>query len=214
MNGERISGIGFTDALEQVGRAMFRDEWIGELMLTEREEFLITRYVEKYLVGAIPARTYKILGREWVEYPDNPALVAEVEHARDRMDWREHQVIEANQWLNAHNFRHAPIDSDALAREMERCFSQVSGAPAKKGKGGHPPTVDWTVVERETLRLMDYNGDFGANSPKWNAQARLEETLEAFCDSKFKKRPAKSTLQTHYKPWLDKWRATKRSPET
>jgi hypothetical protein len=115
MNGERKSGIGFADAVEQVGKAMYGDEWIGELTPTEREEFLITRYVEKYRVGAVPARTYLIRGREWVEYPDDPALVAEVERARDRMDWREHQLVAANQWLNDHNFRRAPIDSDARA---------------------------------------------------------------------------------------------------
>jgi hypothetical protein len=169
MNGERKSGIGFPDAVQQVGRAMFGDEWIGELMLTEREEFLITRYVEKYPVGAVPARTYTIRGREWVEYPDNPALVAEVEHARDRMDWREHQVIAANQWLNDHNFRHAPIDSDALAREMDRCFSPVSVAPASKG--GRPPAG--TVVETEALRLLDEHA---------TVHARVEPTIAAVND--------------------------------
>jgi hypothetical protein len=132
MNSERTSGIGFPDALEQVGRAMYADEWIGELTPTKREEFLITRYVEKYRFAAVPSPTHPIRGREWVEYPDDPALVAEVERARDRMDWREHQVVAANQWLNDHNFRCAPIDSDALARELDRCFSQVSGAPAEQ----------------------------------------------------------------------------------
>jgi hypothetical protein len=176
MNGERKSGIGFPDAVAQVGRAMFGDEWIGELLLTEREEFLITRYVEKYLVGAVPAHTYAILGREWVEYPDNPALVAEVEHARDRMDWREHQVIAANQWLNDHNFRHAPIDSDALAREIDRCFSPVSVAPASKG--GRPPAVDWTVVKTEVPRLMDENATVHAHAePTIAAVNDLEDSV-------------------------------------
>jgi hypothetical protein len=213
MNGERISGIGFPDALEQVGRAMYADKWIGDITPTEREEFLITRYVEKYRVPAVPAPTFLILGREWVEKPEDPALVAEVERARDRMDWREHQLVAANQWLNDHNFRRAPIDSDALARELRRCFSQVSVARAKKG--GRPPAVDWEVLEGETLRLMDENGDFGPDLPEWNVRARLEEKLKDFSYSKFRTRPGKTTIQDHVKPWLDKWRATKgRPPET
>jgi predicted DNA-binding transcriptional regulator AlpA len=107
-----------------------------------------------------------------------------------------------------------PIDSNALARQLHQCFSQVT-VPSAKKRVGRPPVVDWTVVERETLRLMDYYGDFGADSPQWNVQARLEEALEEFCDSKFKKRPAKSTFQEHFKPWLEEWRAAKaRPPET
>jgi hypothetical protein len=208
MNGDRKLNIGFADAVDLVGRAKYRDEWIGERMLTEREEFLITRYVEKYLNTPVPAHTYLIRGRKWVEYPADPALVAEVERARDRMDWREHQLITANQWLNDHGFRCAPIDSDALARELHRCFPQVSVALAKKG--GRPPAVDWTVVERETLRLMGEYGEFGPDSPDWNAQTRLEETLGSFCRSKFNKSPARSTIREHITPWLEKWRATKR----
>jgi len=211
MNGERNSRIDTADAARRVGAVMYGDEWISDI--TEREKYLITRYVEGYRGFTVAPPKFVVRGRDWVEYPSDPALVAEVERARDRRDWREHQLAEAYDWLDDHNFHHAPIDSCALARELRRCFSQVSVAPAKKG--GRPPAVDWTVVERETLRLMDDNGDFGADSPKWNAQARLEEKLEAFCDSKFKKRPAKATLQEHFKPWLDKWRATKgRSPET
>jgi hypothetical protein len=213
MNCEPNSGIDIGDAARRVGAVMYGDEWIGDI--TEREKYLISRYVEGYRSLTVAPPKFVVRGRDWVEYPSDPILVVEVERARDRRDWREHQFAEAYDWLDDHNFHLPPIDSDALARELHRCFSQVSGAPAKKGKGGHPPVVDWTVVERETLRLMDYNGDFGADSPEWNVQARLEEKLEAFCDSTFKKRPVKSTLQFHFKPWLDKWRAAKgRPPET
>ena len=61
----------------------------------------------------------------------------------------------------------------------------------------------------EVIQLMDYHGDFGADSPEWKVQARLEDEIEAFCDSKFKKRPAKSTIQRHIKPWLADWRKAK-----
>jgi hypothetical protein len=89
----------------------------------------------------------------------------------------------------------------------------VSVAPAKKG--GRPPAVDWAVLERETLRLMDEYGDFGADLPEWNVRARLEEKLKHFSYSKFRTKLGKSTIQDHVKPWLVKWRATKtRPPET
>jgi hypothetical protein len=90
---------------------------------------------------------------------------------------------------------------------------QVSTASANRG--GRPPAVDWTVVKSEMLRLMDYHQDFGADSPEWNARARLEEALRNFCAKKFKTTPVNSTIQSHIQPWLADWRAAKRrSPET
>jgi hypothetical protein len=89
----------------------------------------------------------------------------------------------------------------------------VSTAPANRG--GRPPAVDWTVVKSEMLRLMDYHQDFGADSPEWNAQARLEEALRGFCEKRFKTRPVSSTIQKYIVPWLADWRAAnRRSPET
>lgn len=82
-------------------------------------------------------------------------------------------------------------------------------------KGGRPPAVDWKVVKDEVFRLMDYNRDFGPDDPDWNAQARLEEALEDYCETEFGKRPAKSTIQLRIKPWLEEWRNSKaRCPET
>jgi hypothetical protein len=206
--------ISSAEAARRVGAAMYGDEWIGDL--TNREKYLITRYVEGYP----RVRVVKIVvrGREWVEYPSEPTLMAEVERARDRRDWREYQLGEAYDWLDGHGFRYQPvIDSDALTREMNRSFSPVSGPPATANKGGRrrgrPPAVDWSVVETEVLRLMDENGNFGADSPEWNARARLEEAIESFCESKFMARPARSTIQEHIEPWLIQWEAKRRSPE-
>ena len=81
-----------------------------------------------------------------------------------------------------------------------------------KGKGGRPNAVDWTVIGKEVIRLMDEYDEFGADLPEWNAQARLEEKIEEFCVKKFKKRPARSTIQTHIKPLLARWRNSQPRP--
>ncbi len=93
--------------------------------------------------------------------------------------------------------------------------SNAPASPALRNKGGRPPAVDWDVVKTEVFRLMDYHEDFGPDAPEWNAQARLEEKVENFCDDKFGKRPARTTIQEHVAPWLAEWRTRKRrSPET
>ena len=92
---------------------------------------------------------------------------------------------------------------------MAKAFPQ-SAKPANTG--GRPPALDWDVVKEEAIRLMDYHGEFrefARNSPKWNARKRLEDALEAFCETKFNVRPGTSTIQRRLKPWLDEWRKTK-----
>jgi hypothetical protein len=80
---------------------------------------------------------------------------------------------------------------------------------ASKNKRGRPSAVDWNVVKTEMFRLMDYHMDFGTDAPEWNAQARLEEKLEDFCDDKFRKRPGPTTIRKHIAPWLAEWRNRK-----
>ena len=82
-------------------------------------------------------------------------------------------------------------------------------APSSLRKAGRVPILEWAMVETETLRLMDHNGEFSADDPTWNSQARLEATLFEFCQTTFDKEPAISTLRGKLKPWLQTWRATK-----
>jgi hypothetical protein len=197
--------ISIEDAAQRVGRAIFGDDWIGAI--TTRERWLIERYVEgrpdPSPSSILAGRTTWIMGgRPWAEYPRDPALVAETERARDRDDWCKAQWDQAFSWLEDHGFDGdaVTIEADALARKMACAFPPNS--PAPKRKGGRPTAVDWGVVKNEMLRLMDYHGELGSDSPKWNVQARLEEALRKFCCSKFGKRPANSTIQAHLKPWL------------
>jgi hypothetical protein len=198
------------DAIRQVGRAMFGDHWIDAI--TARETWLIERYVEgrgrgRGAQSILPGMTsWEIGGRRWSQYPSDPALVAEVERAQDRSDWCDQQWQQAFRWLKDLSLNAAGHDVDRAA--LHAAIAVRWGAkPANKG--GRPPAVDWAVVKGEAIRLMNYYGEFGADEPEWNAQARLEEKLEHFCQTRFGVTPADSTLRVHVKPWITEWRESK-----
>lgn len=105
------------------------------------------------------------------------------------------------------------VDKQSLEDWLGALSKDEPTVRGAKGNGGRPPAVDWTVVGEEINRLMNDNGDFGADAPHWNAKARLEERIEEFCFKKFKKRPARSTIQENITPLLAAWRSSKsRSP--
>jgi hypothetical protein len=72
---------------------------------------------------------------------------------------------------------------------------------------GAKPKYDWPLIRREAERLMDYHGDFSADDPVWDAQARLEEQLMTFCNDRWQRAPSPSQLRAHLKPTLEAWRA-------
>jgi hypothetical protein len=209
--------VPLNEAARYVGYAIFGDEWVNAI--TEREKWLIERYHNDQWIEitsrTVPGKIGYYDGKGRPDKPRDPLLAAEAARARDRREWCDEQWARAFRWLKNRGFDTdaATVDGEALVKEVARAFPQ--NAPASKRKGGRPTAVDWEVVKKEALRLMDYHGDFGPDSPNWNARTRLEETLENVCDSKFGKRPAKSTLQTRLKPWLDEWRNSKKQgPET
>jgi hypothetical protein len=80
----------------------------------------------------------------------------------------------------------------------------------RKGKGGRKPVMDQNAVAAEVERLMDYHGEFRADDPEWNAEARLKEAIR----KKFGE-AADSTIESYIKAPLAKWRQSKRpSPKT
>jgi hypothetical protein len=81
-------------------------------------------------------------------------------------------------------------------------LNELSGKAAKKL--GRPPEYPWGEIEAETVRLMDYNGDFTVDDPGWK-QARLEKELLEFCARKIQREPSESQLRARLKPWLKKW---------
>lgn len=125
MSRKKAGRISIDDAARRVGRAMFGDEWINTI--TPREIWLIERYVEGRSRGegsSILSRSvvWEMGGRRWSEYPSDPALVAEVERARDKRDWSKDQWAQARDWLEEHGFDldAADIDQRTLEAAMLR----------------------------------------------------------------------------------------------
>jgi len=56
---------------------------------------------------------------------------------------------------------------------------------------------------------MNDNGEFSVDDPEWNAQARLEEAIADFCESKFKTRPSETTIKDNIHEPLERWRQSR-----
>jgi hypothetical protein len=87
-----------------------------------------------------------------------------------------------------------------------RAASAHEPASEQPHPGGRPPALNWQMVDREVFRLMDDNGEFSADDPDWNAQARLESAIANFCETKFGIRPGDTTIKDHIRPPLARWR--------
>jgi hypothetical protein len=75
--------------------------------------------------------------------------------------------------------------------------------------GGRPPVVNWKMVGEEVFRLMNYHNEFSVDDPEWNAQARLEEAIAAFCEDKFNKRPSETAIKDNIREPLERWRQSR-----
>lgn len=131
------SRMPFNDAFEQVGRAIYGDDWISSL--TERRKWLVERYVDgRSQSGALASNmpgqtTYDVAGCKWAEYPGSPALLAEATSARDRRDWKKTQDERALEWLEDHDFDvdAASFNPEELSRELERAALDERPRPGK-----------------------------------------------------------------------------------
>ncbi len=79
----------------------------------------------------------------------------------------------------------------------------------ERQKAGRKQEYDWSLVEIETLRLMDSNGDFDRSKRSWNAQARLEDALLDFCERKLGREPSPAALRRNLSVWLETWRSSR-----
>jgi hypothetical protein len=75
-----------------------------------------------------------------------------------------------------------------------------------KNLGGHPRIVTRDKIDAEVFRLMNEKGEFCADNPEWNAKARLEEAIAAFCESLTGARPSETTCKDYLKEPLQRWR--------
>ena len=103
------------------------------------------------------------------------------------------------------------VSKDDLVDWLDRHHPQAPAVTRQpKGKGGRPPSFNRNAVAAEVRRLMDHHGEFSADDPEWNAQARLIEAVR----KKFGE-ASDSTLEPYIKEPLAAWRNEKAaSPKT
>jgi hypothetical protein len=73
-------------------------------------------------------------------------------------------------------------------------------------QGGRPPIMTQDKVDAEVFRLMDLHGEFAADNPEWDAQARLEKAIGDYCENLTGKRPRETTLKVYIREPLQRWR--------
>jgi hypothetical protein len=106
----------------------------------------------------------------------------------------------------AHPNNAAVVDDTEQApapHEAEQVESQ------KPHAGGRPRYLSKEVIAEEVFRLMNYHDEFVASDPEWDCQARLEDAIGNFYQSKIGKRPTKSTIQGNIREPLACWRKVK-----
>jgi hypothetical protein len=111
---------------------------------------------------------------------------------------------EIGQGTNSVSFVGVTVHRESLRRWLADLSGKASGK-----KRGPRDAYPWQKIEAKMIRLMDYYGDFSADDPKWNAQARLEEKLTAFCEGECRRSPSPSQLRTRITPWLAAWRSAR-----
>jgi hypothetical protein len=82
----------------------------------------------------------------------------------------------------------------------------ASEAAPAKNPGGRPAIAPQDKVDAEVFRLMRLHGEFAADNPDWDSQARLEDAIGDFCETLTGKRPKETTLKNYVKEPLRRWR--------
>jgi hypothetical protein len=125
----RSRTISLNDASVRIGEAKFGADWIGKL--TERERWLIKRYVERrhQSPSSILAEEIAFVGPGGPKIPVNdPKLVSEVERARDRLEHMNDQYDEVYDWLKDRGFDTETASLDLT--QFERAFAATFSAAA------------------------------------------------------------------------------------
>jgi hypothetical protein len=129
-----------------------------------------------------------------------------IDGARDWLGPKEFadQYPEIGQATNSVRFAGVTVQRESLGRWL----AGLSGKTSKKR--GPRPAYPWQKIEARLVQLMDYHGDFSADDPEWNAQARLEDKLMEFCEAECQRSPSPSQLRAQIKPRLAAWRNTRK----
>jgi hypothetical protein len=86
-----------------------------------------------------------------------------------------------------------------LAQKASQAPAPAASSTARRGR----PPLDWQTIQKVAFELMDHHGEFSPDDSSWNAQARLEATLQDRFGAGI------TTLREHLPDILAAWRKTK-----
>jgi hypothetical protein len=216
----RSHKISLDDASARIGEARFGVDWIGKL--TERERWLIKRYVDRCHhkpSSILPSQiTYVGPGGPFAPVND-PALAAEVERARDRLEQMNDQYDQVYDWLEERGFdtETRSIDLTQFERAFETALTAedvprrsqpireldlmlTTGAPGRPSKGMH-------------LIRAEFDRRRGANECKPSLREEATELEEWFRNNypkaqSVKRKTIENSIRTAYKQWAVDQRPT------
>jgi hypothetical protein len=198
-----ISLLEFTD---RIGRVLHGDRWreppdTQQRQVTADEEFedVITRVVKACEAGEI--------GSACRGPDDKMTDTLPNWHAKDwRVYFRQGVLFGPTDGLTFWIFvREGQADHFISGLTKPPASADIESTPAPH-PGGRPPAVDRVMVGQEVSRLMNHHGEFSADDPDWNAQARLEAAIADFCETTFCKRPSETTIKDNIREPLKRWR--------
>ena len=117
--------------------------------------------------------------------------------------------------MTSHSYFKVRIDRGAIVSIWpepkvgdEESRTRAEPTPAKS-KGGRQPSHNWGALKTKCLDLFEYHGDFDADDPHWNCQARLEEALMQFYLAEFGRDLPIATIRPPLSGWRDEWLSLK-----
>jgi hypothetical protein len=220
----RSRTISLDNASVRIGEAKFGADWIGKL--TERERWLIKRYVERrhQTPSSILPGEITLVGPGGPKIPVNdPKLASEVERARDRLEQMNDQYDEVYDWLEDRGFDTETPSLDLT--QFERAFAATFSAAAKPmrartrlitGTERHPKPADNKPVSRPPSRekvfwpaargaAVKWLIENGCPAPNDGNQAALERHVSEWLENHGHE-ASEAAVRRHAARWIKEYR--------
>lgn len=182
------------------------DPWIRKAAYAYDTTVARAAYVSAIEALSAAMRAGRIRGRGRPPSEDRDREIEAHEWASYSCDFREGGLV---------SFHCAPRFIRLSLIETESLLAALgvkrapAGTDAAQSKGGRKPDVAEETIDRLVFELMDHHGEFSADDPEWNAQARLEDKVRTLAVQQTGKDPSTSTVREYVRKSLKKWRAQK-----
>ena len=219
--------IPLNQARSRVGMAMYGANWIGQL--TERERWLLERYVEPKvrevnlaeLLTQPPSNELRLRSRPWINDDPPPALRSEIDQAKDRHEWRLSQHRRVSDWLVQHGMdvrirrekgsliipRH--VEKQLFERAFEAEFStrrdRRLNEAGSETRVHRPPSREkpfWSAAKKVGMEWLEENG---CPQKGDGNQAQLEKHIADWLSGRGYD-AAENTIRRHVKGWMEEFR--------